>query len=75
MPKLTVVSAGAGTGKTYDLCDAISDAVVDGLDPVRILRLPTCARPQRNSRCVFKPVSCVIRELSLPGSVSIGQSV
>jgi ATP-dependent helicase/nuclease subunit A len=37
MPVLTVVSAGAGTGKTYDICEAITDAVIGGLHPRRIL--------------------------------------
>jgi ATP-dependent helicase/nuclease subunit A len=37
MAELTVVSAGAGTGKTYDICETISDAIVNGLHPSRIL--------------------------------------
>ena len=37
MTKLEVVRAGAGSGKTTDLCQTVADAVVDGLDPARIL--------------------------------------
>jgi len=35
--RLTLVHAGAGTGKTYDLCNAIAAQVVAGADPARIL--------------------------------------
>ncbi|MBT4692608.1 MAG: UvrD-helicase domain-containing protein, partial [Planctomycetaceae bacterium] len=35
--KLELVRAGAGAGKTYDLCETVAQAVVDGLDPARIL--------------------------------------
>ena len=34
---LELVRAGAGAGKTYDLCETVAQAVVDGLDPARIL--------------------------------------
>ena len=34
---LEVVRAGAGSGKTTDLCQTVADAVADGLDPARIL--------------------------------------
>lgn len=34
---LEVVRAGAGSGKTYDLCNTVAAAVADGLDPARIL--------------------------------------
>ena len=37
MALLTVVSAGAGTGKTYDICEAIAEAIINGLHPARIL--------------------------------------
>ncbi|MDB5346031.1 MAG: UvrD/REP helicase [Schlesneria sp.] len=34
---LEVVRAGAGSGKTTDLCQTVADAVANGLDPARIL--------------------------------------
>jgi len=34
---LEVVRAGAGSGKTTDLCDTVAKAVATGLDPARIL--------------------------------------
>ncbi len=34
---LEVVRAGAGSGKTTDLCNTVARAVADGLDPARIL--------------------------------------
>ena len=34
---LEVVRAGAGSGKTFDLCNTVAAAVADGLDPARIL--------------------------------------
>ena len=34
---LEVVRAGAGAGKTYDLCQTVAGAVQKGLDPARIL--------------------------------------
>ena len=34
---LQVVRAGAGSGKTYRLCETIAQRVVNGLDPARIL--------------------------------------
>ena len=34
---LEVVRAGAGSGKTTDLCDTVAKAVASGLDPARIL--------------------------------------
>ena len=37
MGKLTLVSAGAGSGKTYDLCQTVAEQVVGGLDPARLL--------------------------------------
>lgn len=37
MPHLEVVRAGAGSGKTTDLCQTVADAVAAGLDPSRIL--------------------------------------
>ncbi|HQP35761.1 MAG TPA: UvrD-helicase domain-containing protein [Polyangiaceae bacterium] len=37
MGTLTVVRAGAGSGKTYSLCETISERVVQGLDPARIV--------------------------------------
>jgi len=37
MAQLEVVRAGAGSGKTTDLCQAVADAVGDGLDPARVL--------------------------------------
>jgi ATP-dependent exoDNAse (exonuclease V) beta subunit len=37
MSRLEVVRAGAGSGKTTDLCRTVADAVADGLDPARIL--------------------------------------
>ena len=37
MTQLEVVRAGAGAGKTTDLCQVVSDAVADGLDPARVL--------------------------------------
>ena len=36
-PLLEVVRAGAGAGKTYDLCQTVAEAVEKGLDPARIL--------------------------------------
>ena len=33
MSTLTVVSAGAGSGKTYDLCEAIADRVARLIEP------------------------------------------
>ena len=35
--QLEVVRAGAGSGKTTDLCATVASAVADGLDPARIL--------------------------------------
>lgn len=37
MNTLEVVRAGAGSGKTTDLCQTVADAVAGGLDPARIL--------------------------------------
>ena len=37
MSTLEVVRAGAGSGKTTDLCRTVADAVTQGLDPARIL--------------------------------------
>ena len=37
MAQLEVVRAGAGSGKTTDLCQAVADAVDGGLDPARVL--------------------------------------
>lgn len=37
MPILEVVRAGAGSGKTYNLCETVAAAVADGIDPARIL--------------------------------------
>ncbi len=37
MSVLEVVRAGAGSGKTTDLCDTVAAAVGQGLDPARIL--------------------------------------
>ena len=37
MPTLELVRAGAGSGKTTDLCRTVADAVKNGLDPARIL--------------------------------------
>ncbi len=37
MGNLQVVRAGAGSGKTYDLCEHIAGCVATGLDPARIL--------------------------------------
>jgi len=37
MPQLEIVRAGAGSGKTTDLCQSVADAVTAGLDPARIL--------------------------------------
>ena len=37
MQSLELVRAGAGSGKTTDLCDTVAQAVADGLDPARIL--------------------------------------
>lgn len=37
MTQLEVVRAGAGSGKTTDLCNTVSDAVAGGLDPARVL--------------------------------------
>ncbi len=37
MGELTIVRAGAGSGKTYDLCRTIAEHVASGLDPARIL--------------------------------------
>ena len=37
MPSLELVRAGAGSGKTTDLCQTVADAVSEGLDPARIL--------------------------------------
>ncbi len=34
---LELVRAGAGSGKTYNLCDAVAAAVAGGLDPARIM--------------------------------------
>ena len=34
---LELVRAGAGAGKTYDLCETVAQAVAEGLDPARIL--------------------------------------
>ena len=37
MSQLEVVRAGAGSGKTTDLCRTVADAVAGGLDPARVL--------------------------------------
>ena len=37
MKSLELVRAGAGSGKTTDLCQTVADAVSGGLDPARIL--------------------------------------
>jgi ATP-dependent helicase/nuclease subunit A len=37
VPSLELVRAGAGSGKTTDLCRTVADAVSDGLDPARVL--------------------------------------
>ena len=37
MSPLEIVRAGAGSGKTTDLCETVSAAVIAGLDPSRIL--------------------------------------
>lgn len=37
MTQLEVVRAGAGSGKTTDLCQVVSDAVAGGLDPARVM--------------------------------------
>ena len=37
MKSLELVRAGAGSGKTTDLCATVATAVVEGLDPARIL--------------------------------------
>ena len=37
MGTLRVIRAGAGSGKTYRLCDVIADATAAGLDPARVL--------------------------------------
>jgi ATP-dependent helicase/nuclease subunit A len=37
MGTLTVVRAGAGSGKTHDLCEHIAERVAAGLDPARVL--------------------------------------
>lgn len=37
MTLLEIVRAGAGSGKTTDLCETVSTAVIAGLDPSRIL--------------------------------------
>ena len=37
MSTLEIVRAGAGSGKTTDLCETVSAAVMAGLDPARIL--------------------------------------
>ena len=37
MPSLELVRAGAGSGKTTDLCRTVAAAVSDGLDPARVL--------------------------------------
>jgi ATP-dependent exoDNAse (exonuclease V) beta subunit len=37
MSLLEIVRAGAGSGKTTDLCETVSAAVIAGLDPSRIL--------------------------------------
>lgn len=34
---LELIRAGAGSGKTYDLCQTVASAVNDGLDPARIM--------------------------------------
>ena len=34
---LELIRAGAGSGKTYDLCETVAKAVGDGLDPARIM--------------------------------------
>ena len=35
--KLTVIGAGAGSGKTYQVCLEVADRVAKGLDPARVL--------------------------------------
>lgn len=37
MPTLELVRAGAGAGKTYDLCETVAAAVSKGVDPAKIL--------------------------------------
>lgn len=37
MNKLELISAGAGSGKTHDLCETVAESVKKGLDPARIL--------------------------------------
>ncbi len=34
---LELIRAGAGSGKTYDLCETVAAAVRQGLDPARIM--------------------------------------
>ena len=34
---LELIRAGAGSGKTYDLCETVANAVSGGLDPARIM--------------------------------------
>ena len=34
---LELIRAGAGSGKTYDLCETVAEAVRQGLDPARIM--------------------------------------
>jgi ATP-dependent exoDNAse (exonuclease V) beta subunit len=35
--QLELIRAGAGSGKTYNLCETVAAAVADGLDPARIM--------------------------------------
>lgn len=37
MEGLHAYTAGAGTGKTYTICEEIAEAIADGLDPARII--------------------------------------
>src|SRR6185503_12512289 len=37
MGKLEVVMAGAGSGKTFDICSAIAERIAGGLDPAKII--------------------------------------
>ena len=34
---LELIRAGAGSGKTYNLCETVAEAVNQGLDPARIM--------------------------------------
>lgn len=59
-----IISAGAGSGKTTELCRIIADAVAKGLDPARILATTFTkkAAAELKSRALSKLIEAGVRE-------------